>query len=644
MKSAHCLVRLFTVVALLHGAVAAFAREIPIEDFFRPSSFGEIKLSPDGKKVAALSTWKDHLNLYVIDLETKQPRMLTGLTTMDVAEVRWIGNNRLIFTGREDGYATGGIFAIDADGKNSTTLAPSGLQQGRRGSYIFRYTDYLDNYGDSTDEILVVTNRRRERDPDVMRLNVRNGATAMVARNPGGVGGWLADHAGRVRLGFGQAGRKEFLMARVGDTDEWKELRRWDFREGTIRPIAFDENNELVYVGSSLGRDTMAIALMDPNTGEIVKELYGDPTYDVDYPLLAPQSKRLLGFAYDAEKPKMVWTDGSLARLQAMLDEELPDTLNDIYSFSQDLSRVVILASSDRDPGSFYLFDTKQLTLERLVPRMEWIKPEEMAEMRPIEYTSRDGLRIHGYLTLPVGHKAGERVPLVVNPHGGPWVRDVWEFSDEVQFLANRGYAVLRINFRGSTGYGRKFTEAGYGQWGLTMQDDITDGVRWAIDEGIADPERVAIYGASYGGYATMAGLAFTPELYRCGINYVGVTDIELLLKTIPQGWESIRAALEEMTGKPTQDREQLEATSPLKHSDKIRAPVLFAYGELDDRVDLKHGTRLASALKSRGIPVEVMIRSNEGHGYRRQKNKLDFYGAMEAFLAKYNGPKPGAK
>lgn len=644
MTSVHRLVRSLTIVALLQGAVAAWAREVPIEDFFRPSSFDEIKLSPDGKRVAALSTWKDHLNLYVIDLETKQPRMLTGLTTMDVAGVRWVGNDRLIFTGREDGYPTGGIFAIDADGKNSRTLAESGLQQGRRGSYIMRYSDYLDNYGDSTEEILVVTNKRRERDPDVVRMNVRTGATAMVARNPGGVSEWLADHAGRVRLGFGQEGREEFIMTRAGDTDEWKELRRWDFRDGTIRPVAFDEKNELVYVGSSIGRDTTAIALMDPNSGEIVRELHGDPTYDVSYPMLAPKSKRLLGFGYQAEKPRVVWTDASFAKLQAMLDAELPGTLNDIYSFSHDLSRVVILASSDRDPGSFFLFDTKQLTLERLVPRMEWIKPEEMAEMQPIEYTSRDGLRIHGYLTLPVGRKPGERVPLVVNPHGGPWVRDVWEFSDEVQFLANRGYAVLRINFRGSTGYGRKFTEAGYGQWGLTMQDDITDGVRWAIDQGIADPDRVAIYGGSYGGYATMAGLAFTPELYRCGINYVGVTDIELLLKTIPQGWETIRAALEEMTGKPTQDRDQLEATSPLKHADKIRAPVLFAYGERDDRVDLKHGTRLANALKSRGIPVEVMIRSDEGHGYRRMENKLGFYGAMEAFLAKHNAPRTGAK
>lgn len=643
MHLIHRHLRTVVVAALLQGAAAASAREIPLEDFFKPASFDEIKLSPDGTRVAALSTWKDHLNLYVIDLATKQPRMLTGLTTMDVANVQWVGNDRLVFTGREDGYPTGGIFAIDADGKNSRTLAESVRQQGSQGSYTARMTKFLDYYGDSTDEILVVTNKRRELDPDVARLNVRTGATALVARNPGGVGDWLADHNGVVRLGFGEEGREQFLVARSAQDQEWKEIRRWDFRKGTIRPLAFDEKSERVFVATSMDRDTMAVALMDPATGEISEEVFSDPTYDVGNVLQAPKSKRLLGFAYEAEKSKYVWKDPGFARLQTMLDEELPDTFNEIYSVSRDLSRVIVLASSDRDPGVFYLFQPKALTLEKLVARRDWLKPDELAEMRPVAFPARDGLPLHGYLTLPVGYQPGQKVPLIVNPHGGPWVRDVWEFSNEVQFFANRGYAVLRVNFRGSTGYGRKFTEAGYGQWGLSMQDDITDAVQWAVGQGYADPDRIAIYGASYGGYATMAGLAFTPELYRCGINYVGVTDIELLLRTIPQGWEAMRAALEEMTGKPSRDREQLQATSPMRHVDQIRVPVFFAYGELDDRVDMKHGTRVANALKGRGIPVQVMTRANEGHGYYHMENKLALYAAMETFLAKYMAPRAHA-
>jgi dipeptidyl aminopeptidase/acylaminoacyl peptidase len=228
---------------------------------------------------------------------------------------------------------------------------------------------------------------------------------------------------------------------------------------------------------------------------------------------------------------------------------------------------------------------------------------------------------------------------MIVNPHGGPWVRDEWGYIPEVQFLASRGYAVLQMNFRGSTGYGRKHLESGYGQWGLAMQDDITDGVRWAIAAGFADPARVAIYGASYGGYATMAGLAFTPELYRCGVNYVGVTDMVLLLKTIPEGWESTRATLEAKTGNTKLDRVRLEATSPSKHVGNIRAPVFFAYGALDERIDLKHATRLVGQLRRNGVPVELMIRQDEGHGYGHWNNKIAFYRKLEEFLGKYLPP-----
>lgn len=221
----------------------------------------------------------------------------------------------------------------------------------------------------------------------------------------------------------------------------------------------------------------------------------------------------------------------------------------------------------------------------------------------------------------------------MVNPHGGPWARDEWRFNPEVQFLASRGYAVLQMNFRSSVGYGRELFAAGFGQWGLSMQDDITDGVRWATSEGYADPKRVAIYGASYGGYATMAGLAFTPELYRCGVNYVGVTDIKLLLKTLPRHWEHSREEMESMVGNAKKDSQKLDSVSPMENADKIKAPVFFAYGEMDERVDLKHATRFISKLRSNGIPVEYMVKNNEGHGYNEYKNKLDFYQTLERFL-----------
>jgi dipeptidyl aminopeptidase/acylaminoacyl peptidase len=631
MKIRWSALTLLTALALAAPARADDA--IPLEDFFRDFTFDEIKVSPDGSKVAALSKWKDHLNLYVIDLKTKRPTQLTGLTTMDVTNVHWIGNGRLIFTGIEDGYLTGGLFAIDADGRNSRALAASVKQQGNRGSYVYRATDFLDYCGTSTDEILVVSNERREFDPDVYRLNVHSGVKRMVARNPGDVHAWVADGTGAVRVGFGEKGREQFLVFRNSAVGEWREIKRWDFLDGTIQPLAFDRDNRLLYVASSLGRNTTAICLFDPSTGQNTKELFADPTYDAENVITSRSDRSLLGYFYQAEKPVWVWTDEGIRKLQQMIDEALPGTRNYFYSRSFDNTWVVIIAASDRDPGTFHLLNTRTLTIEKLVARAAWIKPARMAEMKPIQYQARDGLTIHGYLTLPPGVDP-HKLPLVVNPHGGPWYRDGWGFDPEVQFLASRGYAVLRMNFRGSTGYGRKWLEAGYGQWGLAMQDDITDGVHWAVSQGIADPRRIAIYGASYGGYATMAGLAFTPELYRCGINYVGVTDIELLLRTIPKAWESVRAQLEVTTGDVKRGRERLEGTSPLRNAHKIRVPVFFAYGELDDRVDMKHATRLAAVLRQNRIPIKWMTRPDEGHGYRHWDNKIAFYQTMEQFLA----------
>jgi dipeptidyl aminopeptidase/acylaminoacyl peptidase len=381
------------------------------------------------------------------------------------------------------------------------------------------------------------------------------------------------------------------------------------------------------------GRSRAAIALFDPSTGEEVKELFSDPVYDAGGVRLSRVDHHLLGFTCERDKPTVVWTDQRMQILQTLIDREFPATKNDFTSRSDDLQWMIVFAHSDRDPGTYYMLNTTKPTLEQLVVTMPWIKPAKMAEMRPITYQARDGLTIHGYLSLPAGSD-GKNLPLIVNPHGGPWVRDEWGFNPEIQFFASRGYAVLQMNFRGSTGYGSGFEAAGFGQWGLSMQDDITDGVKWAIAQGIADPKHIAIYGASYGGYAAMAGLAFTPELYCCGINYVGVTDIKLLLKTLPKSWN--REIVEAMTGNSKRDGKQLEATSPMDHPERIRVPVLFAYGRLDDRVDLKHGTEMAGDLRARGIPVTLIVRQDEGHGFRHWDNKIELYKAMEEFLGKY--------
>jgi dipeptidyl aminopeptidase/acylaminoacyl peptidase len=342
-----------------------------------------------------------------------------------------------------------------------------------------------------------------------------------------------------------------------------------------------------------------------------------------------------VGVVYDADRAGVAWFDDKVAGVQTAVDKALPGNVN-VLSFSDDRQRYVITSYSDVSPGSFYHFDRTTGKLEWLADRMPWIDPKKMSPMTPVRYKARDGLEIPAYLTVPRG-SSGKNLPMVAVIHGGPWVDgDQWAFDPEVQFLASRGYAVLQPNFRGTMRYGWKHFASSFKQWGLTMQDDITDGVQWAIDQGVADPKRVCIYGASYGGYATMMGLAKTPDLYKCGINYVGVTDLDLFLGAT---WSDfaysawLNNEMKGMFGDANTDRERLKATSPVELASRIKAPVLMAYGASDVRVIPEHGFRMRAALEKAGQKPEWMIAEGEGHGYRDPKNQVMFYGAMEKFL-----------
>jgi dipeptidyl aminopeptidase/acylaminoacyl peptidase len=300
--------------------------------------------------------------------------------------------------------------------------------------------------------------------------------------------------------------------------------------------------------------------------------------------------------------------------------------------------RFVVASFNDRTEGKRYLFDPATGGLEFLAEIAPWLKEGDLAEMKPVTYTARDGLSIQGYLTLPRG-AAGQRLPVVVNPHGGPWARDVWGWNAEVQFLASRGYAVFQPNFRGSTGYGRTFWESGFKQWGRSMQDDVTDGVRWLIRQGIADPARIAIFGGSYGGYCALAGAAFTPDLYRAVVDYVGVSNLFTFLAAIPPYWKPYLETMHEMVGDPERDKEMLAACSPALHADRIRAPLLIAQGANDPRVNKAESDQVVAALRQRGVAVEYLVKANEGHGFQNEENRLEFYRAMERFLDRHLKP-----
>jgi dipeptidyl aminopeptidase/acylaminoacyl peptidase len=309
--------------------------------------------------------------------------------------------------------------------------------------------------------------------------------------------------------------------------------------------------------------------------------------------------------------------------------------LND---YNEDMTKLIISVSNDKTYGMYYFYDSVSGELTSLGNLSPWLNPDQMADMYPISYKSRDGLTIHGYLTLPKNKKP-QNLPMIVNPHGGPWARDMWGFNPEVQLLANHGYAVLQMNFRASTGYGKAFMDAGDKQWGLKIQDDITDGVKWAIQQGIADPKRVGIYGGSFGGYATLTGITKTPELYAAAVDYVGVSNMFTFLGTIPPYWETMRNLFNERVGDVEKDKEMLKQVSPVFHVDKIVTPLFVAQGANDPRVNKAESDQIVEALKKRGVQVEYMVKDDEGHGFANEENSIDFYNTMIKFLDKYLKP-----
>jgi dipeptidyl aminopeptidase/acylaminoacyl peptidase len=520
------------------------------------------------------------------------------------------------------------LFGVNKDGSNLKGLAD--FEKVR--------ANMIDDLPDIDEYVILGLNKRNPQVFDPYRLNINTGELTMLAENPGNIVGWMTDHEGKLRVAVAIVeGVNTSLLYRDTENEPFRDILTTTFKE-TMSPMFFTFDNKKLYAVSNLGRDKTAAVIFDPVTGKEEQLLYENPDYDVDQLVYSRARKVLTAARYTSWK-----------RERQFFDKEFEDMINDIKTKLGDLefglvsnnkaeNKYIVIASSDKIYGTYYLYDKTTGSLDKITDVAPWLDPNELASMNPIEYTSRDGLTIHGYLTLPKGYtmENAKNLPVVVNPHGGPWARDQWGFNPEVQFLANRGYAVFQMNFRGSTGYGRKFWEASFKQWGKTMQDDITDGVNWLIDKGIANKERIAIYGGSYGGYATLAGIAFTPDLYAAAVDYVGVANMFTFMKTIPPYWEPQVQMFHEMIGDPVKDSLLMREVSPVYHVDKIKTPLFVAQGANDPRVNINESNQMVEALRSRGITVDYMVKEDEGHGFYNEKNQFDFYNAMDKFLAEH--------
>jgi dipeptidyl aminopeptidase/acylaminoacyl peptidase len=492
----------------------------------------------------------------------------------------------------------------------------------------------VDELEDHDTDVLIGMNIRNKEIFDVYRLNTITGETTMVAENPGNIMGWQTDHDGKIRIATTTDGVNTSILYRATEQDSFKTIMTTNFKE-SFSPLFFTFDNQNIYAASNLGRDKSVIVKYDIANNKELEVLFSDPDYDVEGLAYSRKRKVLTEINYTTWKPVRKYLDKETEDTYKKLEKRFPDY--EVYLTFHNKNEDVYICRiyNDRTMGSYYLYEKNGDKLTKLADRNPWLKESDMAEMKPISYKTRDGLTIHGYLTIPKGMPP-KNLPVVVNPHGGPWYRDTWTFNPEVQFLANRGYAVFQMNFRGSTGYGKAFWEASFKQWGKTMQDDITDGVNWLIKEGIADPKRIAIYGGSYGGYATLAGVTFTPDLYACAVDYVGVSNLFTFLKTIPPYWKPMLDMMYEMVGDPQKDSALLVSSSPVFHVDKIKVPLMVAQGAKDPRVNIDESNQIVNALRQRGVQVEYLVKENEGHGFANEENRFDFYEAMEKFLAKH--------
>jgi dipeptidyl aminopeptidase/acylaminoacyl peptidase len=601
-------------------------RIIPMKDFFRNPEKAGFRLSPDGQYLAFLQPWQTRLNVHVQKIGEDEARRITSATERDIAGYFWASNSRIVYVQDKGGDENFRLYAVNIDGSEEMDLTP--FEKVR--------VQLIDDLKDDDEHVLAGMNKRDPRFFDAYRINVLTGDMEMIAQNPGNIVGWQTDHDGKLRVAMTYDGVNRSLLYRDTEKDDFEVLLTTSFKE-TLVPFFFTYDNKNLYVASNIGRDKTAIYEYDVKEKKQTTLLYENPDVDVANLLRSDKRKKVTGVTFYTDKTQYYFFDDERAKLQQDLEARLPGYEVILTNTSRDETKALVYAGSDRTLGAYYFYDLTTSEFRKLADVGPWLVEAELAEMKPVTYTSRDGLTIHGYLTLPQGLKP-KNLPVVVNPHGGPWARDVWGYNPEVQFLANRGYAVLQVNFRTSTGYGRQFWEAGFKQWGLKIQDDITDGVQWLIDEGIADPKRIGIYGGSFGGYATLAGLAFTPDLYACGVDYVGISNIFTFIKTFPPYWEPMRRMVYEMVGDPEKDKELYEKVSPIFHADNIKVPVLVAQGANDPRVNKAESDQIVEALKKRGIEVEYMVKDNEGHGFQNEENRFDFYRAMEQFLGKHLG------
>ena len=619
----------------------------PMADFLKRDAFGTMKISPTGEYLAATVPLSDRTSLIILRRsDLQQTGHVTLPTKTHIADFNWVNDTRILFSiGEKQGEleqprATGEIYGVNADGSGQGN-ALVGFRSGEMKSTHVRQQErwiaasLIDPLRDSDLDVLVAVTSFTPF-TEVDRMNVLSGHLTVVAKAPVRNAEFLDDTSGIVRFAWGAGDdRRVKTYYRADANSEWDLINDEAKTERQVLPVGFSADGKTAYLEVEETEGANGIYTFDTATRK--RELLNkDDVVDPANYLRSPEDGAVYAVVFESGKPRVAYIDpdNRYAKQLRAIQANFKDTIVLPASYTKDGSLAVYRVFSDRVPSDFYLFDRNANKVSYIASRASWFKPEMLSEMRPVKFKARDGLSIEAFLTIPRGSD-GKNLPLVINPHGGPFGPfDQWGYNPEVQLLASRGYAVLQVNYRGSGNYGRAFTHSGYKQWGGTMQDDLTDATHWAIDQGIADAHRICIYGASYGGYAALEGVAKEPSLYRCAIGYVGVYDMPTMyhrgdIQDSKSGENFLKEALGE---------DGLDAISPTHLANRIVVPVMMVAGAEDVRAPARHTELMRDALKRAGKQVDAKIYPGEGHGFYTEADRTDLYTRMLAFLDRYIG------
>lgn len=608
-----------------------------VEDYFRRPKSSGFQLSPNGKYLSYRE--KDANNkrhVYVKEIATGKVTRAIEEKEQLVRGYAWVNDSRLLYLMDKGGDENYHVYAANIDGSNSIDLTPyDGVQ-----------AEIISTSRDHKEFIIVGLNKDNKQVHEPYKVNVTTGATEKLFTNDdptNPIVGYDFDKEGNLRAYYKMKdGTKTQLYVRLQGEKDFKlaNERNWDENFNIHSFNYASENPDDAYISSNLGSDKAEILLYDFKTQKVLKKIFANENFDVGMIGLSRKRNWEIDYlGYEGDKTEIVPVSTTFKTIYANLEKQFKGYEYNIVGATDDEDKLLIIVQSDRLFGRYYLYDTKTGKTELLYDLMPQLKEADMAVMKPISFKSRDGLTIHGYITLPKEALEGKKVPMVVNPHGGPQgVRDSWGFNPEAQLFASRGYATLQVNFRISGGYGKEFLRAGFKQIGRKAMDDVEDGVRYAISQGWANPDKIAIYGGSHGGYATLMGLVKTPELYKCGVDYVGVSNIETFFSSFPEYWKPYKKMVSEIwydLDKPEEAKIAKEV-SPFFQLDKINKPLFVVQGANDPRVNINESDQIVRALRAKGFDVPYLVKYDEGHGFGKEENSVEFYKAMMGFFSQY--------